>query len=170
MKVPSHRGGDFQGIGVQRQALFTIQPVHQLLAYIPALPLQQHPNLPVAVADAGLGNLPNPLPQCGPRLLGALEPQGGNPNACSVLEGCCRPGEETARARGNLPRSFEKRMQGKPQDVRLQWRESVLRAKHEARSTFPDELIEHRKDGRVTIYVPNSAARLQNRDGDPSRG
>ena len=40
----------------------------------------QHPNLPVAVADSGLGHLPNPQTKCGPRLLRALVPKSGNRN------------------------------------------------------------------------------------------
>ena len=49
----------------QRQAFFTIPPLHQCLAHGPAFPIQQHPNLPIAILDPCLSHLPHPLPESG---------------------------------------------------------------------------------------------------------
>src|SRR5258708_4295640 len=56
----------------QRQALFLIQPIHQLLAHLPALALQQHPDLAVPITHSYLSDLANPQPKSGSRLASAL--------------------------------------------------------------------------------------------------
>jgi len=45
---------------LQRQSLFPVQPVHQMLAYLPALPVQQDSDLAVSVSHPALCDLPNP--------------------------------------------------------------------------------------------------------------
>lgn len=59
---------------MQAQALLSVQPIHPLFAHLPALALPQHPDLPIAVADPSLGNLPNALPQRALRILAAAIP------------------------------------------------------------------------------------------------
>ena len=54
------RAASFPPLVAQRQALFPIQSIHQLLAYLPALALQQHPDLAIAIPHPNLGNLANP--------------------------------------------------------------------------------------------------------------
>src|SRR5215831_7603535 len=52
----------------QRQAFFPVEARHEVLAHRPPFAIQQHPNLPVAVADSGLSQLPDPLPERGARV------------------------------------------------------------------------------------------------------
>src|SRR5713226_794906 len=47
----------------QRQALFPIQPVSLLLPNVPALTLQQHPDLAIPITHSYLGDLSNPQPK-----------------------------------------------------------------------------------------------------------
>src|SRR5262249_60266474 len=47
----------------ERQPLFAVQTVDELLPHGPAFAIQQHPNLPVAIAHGGLGELIDPLPK-----------------------------------------------------------------------------------------------------------
>jgi hypothetical protein len=56
----------------QWQSFFAIQPIDQRLADGPALPIEQHANLPVAVADSCLGQLPDPLSERGAGIAMAL--------------------------------------------------------------------------------------------------
>jgi TolB-like protein/Tfp pilus assembly protein PilF len=64
----------------QCQTFFSIQPIYQLLAHLPSLTLQQHPDLAISVADTGRGNLSNPQTQGDPRLplalVGVADPPG----------------------------------------------------------------------------------------------
>jgi hypothetical protein len=39
----------------ERQALFAVETVHEVLPHGPAFAIEEHPNLPVAVPDPGLG-------------------------------------------------------------------------------------------------------------------
>src|SRR5882672_5724398 len=66
------RVSPFPPLVTQRQAFFPIQPVHQFLAHVPALALQQHPDLPIAITDSDLGDLANPRPKSGLRFAPAL--------------------------------------------------------------------------------------------------
>src|SRR2546428_13017421 len=72
-----HRGPTLSARLVpQCQAFFSIEAIHQLLSHLPTLPIQQHADFPVAVTNPSLSDLPNPQPQCRPRLLHALIAEG----------------------------------------------------------------------------------------------
>jgi hypothetical protein len=57
---------------LQGQALFLAHPVHQILACVPALAVQQHADLAISVTHPALCDLPYPHPQLRPWLLMAL--------------------------------------------------------------------------------------------------
>src|SRR5450755_951883 len=68
--APLHRCPPLpSGLVPQSQTFFPVQAIHQLLPHFPTFAVQQHPNLPVAVANSSLCDLPNPQPQRRPWFL-----------------------------------------------------------------------------------------------------
>ena len=57
---------------VQRQPFFSMQPICKLFPYVPALALQQHPDLALPIPHSNLGDLSNPQPKSGLRFTPAL--------------------------------------------------------------------------------------------------
>ena len=61
---------------LQRQAFFRVQPIHQVLAHIPAFAVQQYADLTVSVAYSCLSNLADSHPQLSPWIEAASIPVG----------------------------------------------------------------------------------------------
>lgn len=54
-------------------------------------------------------------------------------------------------------------MERESQDVRLEERISVLRAKQKTRISVPDKLLDHPRDGRMQVNVPNPVLSFKKR-------
>src|SRR5215831_1310655 len=61
----------------QGQAFLPVQAIHEVLAHGPAFASEQHPNLAIAIAHAGLSELPDPPPKRGAGIPMTLIPIGG---------------------------------------------------------------------------------------------
>ena len=67
-----HRLAPLLGPLFQGQAFFLVQPIHQVLAHLPALTPQQHQNLAVPIPHPALRDLPDAGSEFRPRLVVTL--------------------------------------------------------------------------------------------------
>jgi hypothetical protein len=63
---------------VECQSFFSIEAFHQVFTDLPALAVQQHPDLPVSIPHTGLSDLSDTHPERGARILMTAIPKGSS--------------------------------------------------------------------------------------------